>query len=186
MDAALEVFGRSGYTSATVDEIAAVADVSRATFYVHFRTKLDLVAALIAKNRPEVISYYVRADEVFASGDSAAIQAWIRDALAYFDRNRTLTLVINQVLSTEQSRAADLGIGVDYSEYMPKMTSHWPLDSREEASTRVRMMISLLDRVWILWKTEGYYPKVNEEAMIRILGDIWLTTLTPPSFRGDR
>ena len=42
LDAARDVFGSSGYASATVDDIITTAGTSRATFYRYFRSKEDL------------------------------------------------------------------------------------------------------------------------------------------------
>lgn len=42
LDAARQVFGASGYASATVDDIITTAGTSRATFYRYFRSKDDL------------------------------------------------------------------------------------------------------------------------------------------------
>jgi AcrR family transcriptional regulator len=46
VDAARDVFLRHGYTAATVDEIAALADVSKVTIYTHFSDKHSLFIAV--------------------------------------------------------------------------------------------------------------------------------------------
>lgn len=43
---AMELFARQGYQPTTVAEIAAAADVSRATFFLHFPTKAALLGEL--------------------------------------------------------------------------------------------------------------------------------------------
>lgn len=47
LDAALQVFADRGYERATVDEIAAVAGLSKGTFYWHFSSKAELFQALL-------------------------------------------------------------------------------------------------------------------------------------------
>lgn len=42
LEAAQQVFARSGYAGATVDDVLIAADTSRATFYRYFRSKEDL------------------------------------------------------------------------------------------------------------------------------------------------
>lgn len=42
LDAAAALFARQGYSATTVEEIAAAAGATRATFYLHFPTKSDL------------------------------------------------------------------------------------------------------------------------------------------------
>ena len=46
IDAAREVFLQQGYSGTTVDEIARVAEVSRASFYTYFPTKRDILLAV--------------------------------------------------------------------------------------------------------------------------------------------
>jgi AcrR family transcriptional regulator len=47
-DAGLTVFRRDGYYKANIDQIAELAGVSRASFYVYFSNKEDLLSALYA------------------------------------------------------------------------------------------------------------------------------------------
>jgi AcrR family transcriptional regulator len=46
LDATREVFLTRGYAGTTIDEIARVADVSRASFYTYFTTKRDVLIAV--------------------------------------------------------------------------------------------------------------------------------------------
>lgn len=50
MEAALRVFARSGVTAATLEDIASEASVSRGTLSWHFRSKDDLLAAIIEQH----------------------------------------------------------------------------------------------------------------------------------------
>lgn len=45
-EAALEVMSERGITAASVNEIAAAADVASGTFYLHFQNKSEIVAAV--------------------------------------------------------------------------------------------------------------------------------------------
>lgn len=49
VDAAARVFSEQGYKGATVDAILAEAGLSKGAFYHHFRTKDDLVLAVLAE-----------------------------------------------------------------------------------------------------------------------------------------
>lgn len=46
MDAAVRLFARDGFEAASVNEIAKLADVANGTFYVHFRSKEEIAAAV--------------------------------------------------------------------------------------------------------------------------------------------
>ena len=69
LDVALEVFVEQGYHSASMDEIAERAGVSKPVVYQHFPGKLDLYLALLESSRDTVI-------------------AGVRDALASTSDNR--------------------------------------------------------------------------------------------------
>ncbi|AKH42900.1 AcrR family transcriptional regulator [Altererythrobacter atlanticus] len=56
MRAASEVFLRKGFAAAGVDEISEVARVSKRTLYKHFKTKDDLLGAMIARKSEELSS----------------------------------------------------------------------------------------------------------------------------------
>src|SRR3954466_9324784 len=49
MDAAARVFSERGYKGATVDAILEEANLSKGAFYHHFRTKDDLMLAVLAE-----------------------------------------------------------------------------------------------------------------------------------------
>ena len=54
LDSALAVFSESGYHSASIDDIAREAGVSKALIYEHFASKQELYADLIARNAREL------------------------------------------------------------------------------------------------------------------------------------
>src|SRR5260370_33115463 len=61
---ALEVFAHKGYVAATIDDIAAAAGASRATFYLHFHSKQDIIAEQGSRMEPEVQHFYSELDDV--------------------------------------------------------------------------------------------------------------------------
>jgi AcrR family transcriptional regulator len=54
LDSALAVFSERGYHSASIDDIAGEAGVSKALIYEHFASKQELHADLIARNAREL------------------------------------------------------------------------------------------------------------------------------------
>jgi len=54
LDSALAVFSERGYHSASIDDIAGKAGVSKALIYEHFASKQELHADLIARNAREL------------------------------------------------------------------------------------------------------------------------------------
>ncbi len=54
LDAALEVFSRSGYNGASIDEIAQQAGISKALIYEHFPSKKDLHVSLLERHTQDI------------------------------------------------------------------------------------------------------------------------------------
>jgi AcrR family transcriptional regulator len=54
LDSALAVFSQHGYHTASIDDIASEAGVSKALIYEHFASKQELYADLIARNAREL------------------------------------------------------------------------------------------------------------------------------------
>jgi len=54
MDAAVRIFARDGYEAASVNEIARAADVVNGTFYIHFKDKDEIAAAVATRIAAEV------------------------------------------------------------------------------------------------------------------------------------
>ncbi len=73
---ALEVFARKGYVAATIDDIAAAAGASRATFYLHFHPPQDIVAGLGSRMVPEVQQFYSELDDLLESGSRDEFRGW--------------------------------------------------------------------------------------------------------------
>jgi AcrR family transcriptional regulator len=57
MDAAVGIFASVGYESASVNEIARAADVANGTFYLHFKDKDAIVAAVALRIAGDVVRH---------------------------------------------------------------------------------------------------------------------------------
>ena len=68
MESARQVFVTRGFPDATVDDIAREAGASRATFYLHFRSKVDIAAALVAEGMPFAVAQCRTLDKLLCDG----------------------------------------------------------------------------------------------------------------------
>lgn len=93
LEAALEAFSARGYSAATIEGIASVAGAARATFYLHFDSKAEVVREL---------AQAAAADALFAglsgmpdvSRDDLA--SWMAQAVQYWEEHRPVLPVIAQ------------------------------------------------------------------------------------------
>jgi TetR/AcrR family transcriptional repressor of mexJK operon len=69
MEAATTLFLRKGYAGTSMDEIAALAGVSKQTIYTHFADKVGLFSDLILRNAERVDEFVEQVDAIFEDTD---------------------------------------------------------------------------------------------------------------------
>jgi AcrR family transcriptional regulator len=108
LHAAGQVFARRGYHDASMDDIAALADVSKPLLYAHFGSKEGLYVAYIDRSGREL-----EARLVAASGPSEdrerRIRAPITEFLAFVEEHRDAWTVLYSSLSSSPSLAEEVG-----------------------------------------------------------------------------
>jgi AcrR family transcriptional regulator len=98
MDAAQALFLEKGFAFTSVDEIVRAADVAKGTFYLHFRTKDDVLAALRERY---VTSFCERLQNALSTSEaedlSDRLDAWIAAAVnGYLDQVALHDLVFHE------------------------------------------------------------------------------------------
>ncbi len=83
LDAARQVFLTNGYSGTTIDDIARVAEMSRASVYTYFPSKRDIMLAAGARSAAEGEDVIDRAADLVAS-EPGAIQ-WVAEYFKYLE-----------------------------------------------------------------------------------------------------
>jgi AcrR family transcriptional regulator len=181
VDTALDVFEQRGFGAATVEEIVSTARVARATFYLHFKNKMEMVHELTEAIRPSVAELYGDLDAT-VSGDErpsrAVIEKWVRKAIAWYEvpQHRIIAFVW-QELSIEPGGMVVRGISVD--EHLPRYLALWPPHQRDAARTRVVLLSHTLSRAYFLARRQAL--PTDQEGMVNALADFWAAGLFPPA-----
>ncbi|NBW66839.1 TetR/AcrR family transcriptional regulator [bacterium] len=85
LDAAVKVFTDRGIAAAKLEEIAALAGVSKGTIYLYFPSKEELFREVV---RQKVVPFLARADEAQAAESAtAALSAYLESHWRYMDRD---------------------------------------------------------------------------------------------------
>ncbi len=107
MEAGLEVFHEHGYTQASIDQVVTAAGASRATFYLHFKSKAKLMERVIAARQSEVMELY---DAFSGIRSRADLRSWLAEVLTFAgaDRGRYIN-VLSQAAQAEQVDRPDAG-----------------------------------------------------------------------------
>lgn len=177
LEAALAQFELKGYAATTVDDIAAAATTTRATFYLHFSSKAEVIRELIA--RADAI--FVAVDdptlsEVVASGRRDLIERYLASKFDQWPQTKPYLVAANQAAPSEpevadviegwfEATASQMHEGLDRA------------DRFDPASRHVRCVLAFgqLEFLARRWFQNGWV--IPREVCLRTLTDSWCTLL---------
>ncbi len=185
IDSALEVFEQKGYAASTIEDVVVRAGVARGTFYLHFKNKLGIVQAAIAEELPAVMALYQDLDHLVTSGRGrtrANMRAWMTRAIDWFESNRTIATVWQELPSSEPD--FEMGPSFMVANQMERYLSQWPESERGPARLRIILLVQQLARAFLLSNVR-HVLGVDNGILIEVLSDLWLEALKPPQSRAD-
>jgi AcrR family transcriptional regulator len=116
MDAAMTVFAEKGYGAVTVNDIARAAGTSTATFYLHFKRKIDVLTESLEEESRQV--WFV-SEPVFSAEQPltlASLRTWSTQLFDYWQELQVSHQALGQAvliepdLKVEQTRRLREGI----------------------------------------------------------------------------
>jgi len=176
------LFVEHGYAAVTIDDITSTVGCSRATFYLHFPNKMEVLAKIGAETVDQrAMTVYADLDRVLQTGEREAFVAWVRRALAWFSDNRTLLPAWDEasVLEPEFRRIARSAIG-ELPAAMPAYLASWGPEREDEARLRIELLVSQLERFFTRWAVQSSIQTPDDLAA-EVLTDIWYPALLPPA-----
>jgi AcrR family transcriptional regulator len=99
--AAREVFERDGFVRARITDIAEAAGVAHGSFYSHFASKEEALAAVLAELQEEMLHAGPHAADEEESDPVAVIEAANRAYLEAYRRNAKLMAMLEQVATVD-------------------------------------------------------------------------------------
>lgn len=174
------MFAERGYNATTVEDVVATAGVARATFYLHFKNKMEIVECLTKELHPSVVALYNDLDDLIAAKPALvrqAIRPWISRAMNWFEENRTVVLLWQEISVSEPEFHISPAISV--AEAMPRYLAQWPEELREMARLRIILLIQLLTRAFLLSRVRNALPADNE-TLVGVIAELWTAGLRQP------
>lgn len=181
LDCARNLFAAHGYAAVTIEDIASAAGCSRATFYLHFAGKTDILRGIGSESMdPRATSVYADLDAVLDTGSRAEFTRWVERAVDWFDRNRAILPAWDEavVLEPEFREPARDAIAT-LPDVMPSYLARWGAEREQEARVRIELLVTQLERFFTRWAVQGTIEIPREQAA-EVLTDIWFPALTPP------
>jgi AcrR family transcriptional regulator len=154
MDAAMEVFATRGYAATTVDDICRAAGASAATFYLHFRRKVDV---LIASVEDETRSVYSAAGALWPADEPHTrdrLRAWTERLFTHWKELGASQRILGQAELVEPElgalHARRLREGVEYWEaFLRDAGARGGPRRRAEAAVMNALFVGLFE-MWIV------------------------------------
>ncbi|MDO7842182.1 TetR/AcrR family transcriptional regulator [Sphingomonas immobilis] len=99
LHAGRELFADRGFITPRVEDVARAAGVSRAAFYLHFRSLEDLIQAVFSREvRWQLRRYRSLTNETL--GSTRKIRGWLERFFASFRQERQYILIVYRALSS--------------------------------------------------------------------------------------
>lgn len=181
IDGAKALFSSQGYATVRVDDIAAAVGCSRATFYLHFTGKLDVLRAVAEQSTaPSALHFYEDLDRVLDTGSRAEFVGWMTRAIEWFQEYKDLLPAWDEAtaLEPEFREIAKQGI-LALPNAMTSYLARWPADRQDEARLRVELLVAQLERFFTRWAMQGTIDVTATQAA-EVLSDIWFPALQAP------
>jgi AcrR family transcriptional regulator len=176
VDAAFELFGDRGYEATNAEQIAKVAGTSRATFYLHFKSKAEIALELQARTEGEVVDAYAALDELVGS-TRADVRRWVEQVLGVWERDRLRLAAMEQALAVEQ-RVADRWFEI-INHAIDRMPRALAVRGERPAAARLRLltMVFQLDRSMYFHIVRS--EPLDRDVLVDVLADQWWAVLNP-------
>jgi AcrR family transcriptional regulator len=176
VDAAFELFGERGYEATNAEQIAKVAGTSRATFYLHFKSKAEIALELQARTESEVVGAYAALDELVGRPRSH-VRSWVEQVLGVWERDRLRLAAMEQALAVEQ-RVADRWFEI-INHAIDRMPRALAVRGERGAVARLRLLtlVFQLDRSMYFHVVRS--EPLDRDVLIDVLTDQWCAVLNP-------
>lgn len=175
LDAAVRVFAERGYADATIEDIVAEAALGRATFYLHFKSKLEVMRAII-RARIEQNQALIAELDVVQSPTRDLLESWIRRVVSHWAENGDRFLVGLQALASEPELAGELGAVVrPTSTTLARWLMQRPGIPGNEAALRSELLVSVLQRACRSLVTNP--DEYDVDLVVGAVTDMWANDL---------
>jgi AcrR family transcriptional regulator len=180
VERALTLFTEKGYVATTIDDIAAAAGTTRATFYAYYPSRVDLMRDFMARvnavldraDGPDRTTTAAELVDVVREGELPGILAWLESRAALWPVFRPYLDVLDEAAAVDREVRA---LAREWhEEVISDIVRGMQLAGRFSEETRhIRgtLAFTQLDYVATLWTRRKLEP--NREHALEVLADSW-------------
>lgn len=165
--AARRVFAEKGYSQATIDDVAAAAGTSRATVYLHFAGKSELVGAVIDDVKARAGSW--AGEPAPGRRGRAEVERLARAWIAFYRENLDAFRVWHEASAVEPG--LDPPVRAAGSSVVEHLLGAPVGEAGPRAEVAVAMTFMMVERLLYGWLVQGW--ELDEEAVVAEVTDAW-------------
>jgi len=176
VEAARTLFVESGYTATTAEAIAKAAGVSRATLYLHFRSKAEIVQSHMAALEAPIAEAYARLDAIVEPTIEDVV-GWLEEHADFWRAHRSEFASMEQALSHEPLVSQEwFAMLRRVAEGMENLLGRQSgPEARHRARLHVTSMLMSTDRNFHFALIQGHDE--NFPGLVSVLAEQWLFCL---------
>jgi AcrR family transcriptional regulator len=180
LSAAETVFERDGYVRATVGNITREANVNRATFYLHFTDKADILLAVREANLADTPDYWREVDSALVDGGRDALRASLANTLRWYEKHASLLRPVREAFATDTQLALQTeGTFAGFADEMSGYLAGLPSEQRAGAHVRLQLLMIQLDQLAFRLVVQRR-RELDRELILDEITDIWRLVLPAP------
>jgi AcrR family transcriptional regulator len=179
MEAGQQEFAANGYLDTRVEDIARVAGASRATFYLHFKSKSDLMIALAEEWLPFAVGTYHDLDEMLEDRGPQLrqrLREWLAQWLdVWTSGSEANHAMLQATMLDSEVEQHYLRVSEALVDSLKRYHERVPDEERDAARDRVLILEMMTQRVFAL-ASQATLP-VPRERLLDILTEMWSDVL---------
>lgn len=181
VDAAVECFSAAGFVATTIDDITAAAGTTRATFYLHFASKGEVMLDVLRWHGAEYEHVFAELAALAERPTRDGIRNWLASTLQVWDRMRSAAMALTEAAALEgqvqQARLASYERDIDMLAAALQKGGRWDTGG---AKVRAVLLLSQLEQLFQRWSVQGW--DVDRDEAVAVMTEMWAAAL---DVRGD-
>ncbi|MDF3308198.1 TetR/AcrR family transcriptional regulator [Rhodococcus sp. T2V] len=180
-EAAVACFVENGYLATAVTDITKTAGATRATFYLHYKTKADVVNALLDELDVAYAQPFAEFATVLAQPTLDGFRTWLTEIIGMWEQTRDISIAVSDAASVEREigdrRARSFEFETDRIAKALSTSGEW---SAKQARIRAVLIFSQLGSLFMQWSARD--SDLDAEEAIDVLAAMWMAALDPENF----
>jgi AcrR family transcriptional regulator len=181
MEVAQQLFATQGYPDTTVDDITRAVGASRATFYLHFKSKSELMAAAIDDMIPVAVESYQELEQLLADDGPelpGRLRDWLRGWLErWTDGAQASHATLQATMLESEVELHYLRLSEALIDSLVQYFERMPPGERAAARERALVLEIMTQRIFAL-AGRSKLP-VAPDRLLDILVEFWLQVFAP-------